>query len=162
MHGADTARVFVLFKAPVDVVLDWDAQAIKGPARWLQRVWTYAPAPCPVCFFFVWGGGVIWPGRQPVGSRTPGGIVLRTCACGRLAQETAAATSVLAARSDDAALGSVTRATVDKVRPVVCGPMNRDAWGGGRGENIRVTTACGRCLVGFARAACERARSPRT
>ena len=41
-HGADTTRIFALFKAPPDVVLDWDAQAIKGPARWLQRVWAYA------------------------------------------------------------------------------------------------------------------------
>jgi len=45
-YGADTARVFALFKAPVDTVLDWDAQAIKGPARWLQRLWTYVVWLC--------------------------------------------------------------------------------------------------------------------
>lgn len=37
--GADAARVFMLFKAPPDMVLEWDTKAIQGVVRWLQRVW---------------------------------------------------------------------------------------------------------------------------
>ena len=37
--GADTTRLFVLFKAPVEKVLDWDTKAVQGQARWLGRVW---------------------------------------------------------------------------------------------------------------------------
>lgn len=39
-YGADTARVFMLFKAPPDAVLEWDANAINGVHRWLGRVWS--------------------------------------------------------------------------------------------------------------------------
>ena len=39
-YGADTMRLFILFKAPVELVLDWDANAILGPARWLRRLRT--------------------------------------------------------------------------------------------------------------------------
>ena len=39
-YGADTARVFVLFKAPPDAVLEWDSNAINGVHRWLGRVWS--------------------------------------------------------------------------------------------------------------------------
>lgn len=38
-YGADTARVFMLFKAPPDAVLEWDSNAINGVHRWLGRVW---------------------------------------------------------------------------------------------------------------------------
>jgi hypothetical protein len=48
-YGADTARVFVLFKAPVEAVLDWDAAAVRGPSRWLGRLWTYAKQSVCVC-----------------------------------------------------------------------------------------------------------------
>jgi leucyl-tRNA synthetase len=37
--GADTIRLFLLFKAPVDNVVEWDTQAIQGQYRWLNRVW---------------------------------------------------------------------------------------------------------------------------
>ncbi len=37
--GVDTARVFVLFKAPPEMALNWDTEAIQGVHRWLQRVW---------------------------------------------------------------------------------------------------------------------------
>jgi leucyl-tRNA synthetase len=37
--GADTTRLFVLFKAPPDKVLQWDEDAIEGQHRWLKRVW---------------------------------------------------------------------------------------------------------------------------
>ena len=36
-YGADAARVFVLFKAPPDAVLDWDDDAISGVSRYRLR-----------------------------------------------------------------------------------------------------------------------------
>lgn len=41
-YGADTVRLFMLFKAPVDQVLDWDASQIQGQLRWLRRLWGLA------------------------------------------------------------------------------------------------------------------------
>lgn len=38
--GADTIRLFLLFKAPVDQVLDWDTNQIVGQLRWLRRIWS--------------------------------------------------------------------------------------------------------------------------
>lgn len=38
-YGADTIRLFLLFKAPVDQVLDWDTNQIVGQLRWIRRVW---------------------------------------------------------------------------------------------------------------------------
>ena len=38
-YGADTIRLFILFRAPPDVELDWDPKQIVGPWRWLQRLW---------------------------------------------------------------------------------------------------------------------------
>lgn len=37
--GADTARLFTLFKAPPAAALEWDDRAIAGQHRWLNRVW---------------------------------------------------------------------------------------------------------------------------
>jgi len=37
--GADTTRLFVLFKAPPEKVLEWDSNSIAGPYRFLTRVW---------------------------------------------------------------------------------------------------------------------------
>lgn len=39
-YGADTIRLFLLFKAPVDQVLDWDTNQIVGQLRWIRRVWS--------------------------------------------------------------------------------------------------------------------------
>jgi len=41
MYGADTVRLFLLFKGPMDGVVDWDEDAIKGQLRWLNRIWAY-------------------------------------------------------------------------------------------------------------------------
>ena len=38
-YGADTARVYALFKAPPDLDLQWDEEQILGPYRWLFRLW---------------------------------------------------------------------------------------------------------------------------
>lgn len=39
-YGADTIRLFLLFKAPVDQVLDWDTNQIVGQLRFLRRLWS--------------------------------------------------------------------------------------------------------------------------
>ena len=38
-YGADTARLFILFAAPVDRDLDWSDQGVEGAYRVLGRVW---------------------------------------------------------------------------------------------------------------------------
>jgi leucyl-tRNA synthetase family protein len=38
-YGADTVRLFVLFKAPPDIVLEWDEEHVVGVMRWLNRLW---------------------------------------------------------------------------------------------------------------------------
>lgn len=38
-YGADTARLFILFAAPVDRDLDWSDQGVEGSYRFLNRVW---------------------------------------------------------------------------------------------------------------------------
>lgn len=38
-YGADTARMFILFKAPPEKDLEWDAADVEGQYRFLNRVW---------------------------------------------------------------------------------------------------------------------------
>ena len=38
-YGADTARLFILFAAPVDRDLEWSDQGVEGAFRFLGRVW---------------------------------------------------------------------------------------------------------------------------
>jgi leucyl-tRNA synthetase len=38
-HGADTARMFVLFKAPPEKDLEWNEADVEGQSRFLGRVW---------------------------------------------------------------------------------------------------------------------------
>ena len=38
-YGADTARMFVLFKAPPEKDLEWDDADVEGQSRFLNRVW---------------------------------------------------------------------------------------------------------------------------
>ncbi|MBQ7497358.1 MAG: leucine--tRNA ligase, partial [Selenomonas sp.] len=38
-YGADTARLFILFAAPVDRDLEWSDQGVEGSFRFLARVW---------------------------------------------------------------------------------------------------------------------------
>ena len=37
-YGADTVRLYILFKAPPEKALDWDERSIAGPARWIHRL----------------------------------------------------------------------------------------------------------------------------
>ncbi|KAI9218770.1 hypothetical protein BC828DRAFT_199048 [Blastocladiella britannica] len=39
VYGADVARAFIISKAPPAAVLEWDADAVVGIARWCNRVW---------------------------------------------------------------------------------------------------------------------------
>ncbi len=41
IYGADAARLFVLFAAPVENELVWNEAGIEGAVRFLQRVWRY-------------------------------------------------------------------------------------------------------------------------
>ena len=38
-YGADTARLFILFAAPVDRDLDWSDEGVAGASRFLKRIW---------------------------------------------------------------------------------------------------------------------------
>lgn len=37
--GADTARLFIMFAAPVERELEWSDQGVEGSFRFLNRVW---------------------------------------------------------------------------------------------------------------------------
>jgi leucyl-tRNA synthetase len=57
-YGADTARMFILFKAPPEKDLEWDDADVEGQFRFLNRVWRQ------VYEFVVRGGGTeSWRGR---------------------------------------------------------------------------------------------------
>ncbi len=43
-YGADTARMFILFKAPPEKDLEWDAADVEGQYRFLQRLWRLVDA----------------------------------------------------------------------------------------------------------------------
>jgi leucyl-tRNA synthetase len=52
-YGADTARMFILFKAPPEKDLEWDDADVEGQFRFLNRVWrlvteTTAPSSAPL------------------------------------------------------------------------------------------------------------------
>ena len=38
-YGADTARLFILFKAPPEKDLEWDEADVEGQFRFLNRLW---------------------------------------------------------------------------------------------------------------------------
>ncbi|MEG4169734.1 MULTISPECIES: leucine--tRNA ligase [unclassified Microcoleus] len=53
-YGVDTARMFILFKAPPEKDLEWDDADVEGQFRFLNRVWRLvtefgAPPPAPPC-----------------------------------------------------------------------------------------------------------------
>jgi leucyl-tRNA synthetase len=43
-YGADTARMFILFKAPPEKDLEWDDADVEGQFRFLQRIWRLVEA----------------------------------------------------------------------------------------------------------------------
>jgi leucyl-tRNA synthetase len=40
-HGADTARLFVMFAAPPEQQLEWSGSGVEGASRFLRRVWNF-------------------------------------------------------------------------------------------------------------------------
>jgi len=40
-HGADTARLFVMFASPPEQTLEWNDAGVEGANRFLRRVWTF-------------------------------------------------------------------------------------------------------------------------
>jgi leucyl-tRNA synthetase len=44
LHGADTARLFVMFAAPPEQQLEWSGSGVEGASRFLRRVWNYGYA----------------------------------------------------------------------------------------------------------------------
>lgn len=38
-HGADATRLYVLFRSPPTMALEWDDTGVLGMARWIQRLW---------------------------------------------------------------------------------------------------------------------------
>ena len=53
-YGVDTARMFILFKAPPEKDLEWEDADVEGQFRFLNRVWRLvtefaAPPPAPPC-----------------------------------------------------------------------------------------------------------------
>ncbi|MFM7653542.1 MAG: leucine--tRNA ligase, partial [Vulcanococcus sp.] len=45
-YGADTARMFILFKAPQEKDLEWDDADVEGQYRFLQRIWRLVDGAC--------------------------------------------------------------------------------------------------------------------
>ena len=45
-YGADTARMFILFKAPPEKGLEWDDADVEGQFRFLQRLWRLVDGAC--------------------------------------------------------------------------------------------------------------------
>jgi leucyl-tRNA synthetase len=41
-HGADTARLFVMFAAPPEQSLEWSGSGVEGASRFLRRVWSFS------------------------------------------------------------------------------------------------------------------------
>ena len=45
-YGADTARMFILFKAPPEKDLEWDDADVEGQFRFLNRIWRLVDGAC--------------------------------------------------------------------------------------------------------------------
>jgi len=43
-HGADTARLFVMFAAPPEQTLEWSGAGVEGAQRFLRRLWAFCHA----------------------------------------------------------------------------------------------------------------------
>ena len=57
-YGADTARMFILFKAPPEKDLEWDDADVEGQFRFLQRIWRLVESAAGQL-------GSLQPGPQP-------------------------------------------------------------------------------------------------
>ena len=79
-YGADTARMFILFKAPPEKDLEWDDADVEGQFRFLQRLWRLVEASRERGL----GLAETFP-LPPVGSLTPEERELRRAVHGAIA-----------------------------------------------------------------------------
>ncbi|MFN5697410.1 MAG: leucine--tRNA ligase [Cyanobacteriota bacterium] len=63
-YGADTARMFILFKAPPEKDLEWDDADVEGQFRFLQRLWRLVETSLERGVVLEDGGGVL-PAQLP-------------------------------------------------------------------------------------------------
>jgi leucyl-tRNA synthetase len=72
-YGADTARMFILFKAPPEKDLEWDEADVEGQFRFLQRLWRLAEAAQERGLSLAAGAGTpqLWPRPWPALLRAP-------------------------------------------------------------------------------------------
>jgi leucyl-tRNA synthetase len=73
-YGADTARMFILFKAPPEKDLEWDDADVEGQFRFLQRLWRLVDGACE-------------RGLSLAGGAGDAGAVARALAAGSLTSE---------------------------------------------------------------------------
>ena len=66
-YGADTARMFILFKAPPEKDLEWDDADVEGQHRFLQRIWRLVEAATAQ-------GVLLHPAKEPVREVGGGGL----------------------------------------------------------------------------------------
>ncbi|MHB8346454.1 MAG: leucine--tRNA ligase [Acidiferrobacterales bacterium] len=48
-HGADTARLFMMFAAPPEMTLEWSDSAVEGASRFLRRLWNFVYEQRAIC-----------------------------------------------------------------------------------------------------------------
>jgi leucyl-tRNA synthetase len=64
-YGADTARMFILFKAPPEKDLEWDDADVEGQFRFLQRIWRLVEGALERGLSLAdWSGGTVQPGSD--------------------------------------------------------------------------------------------------
>jgi len=64
-YGADTARMFILFKAPPEKDLEWDDADVEGQFRFLQRIWRLVEGALARGLSLAdWSGATIQPGSD--------------------------------------------------------------------------------------------------
>jgi leucyl-tRNA synthetase len=73
IYGADAARLFILFAAPIENELVWNEAGIEGAVRFLQRVWRLV---------------FKWHGRLSVLPAVAGGEITNSAAAKKLRQNT--------------------------------------------------------------------------
>jgi leucyl-tRNA synthetase len=72
-YGADTARMFILFKAPPEKDLEWDDADVEGQFRFLQRIWRLVDSACERGLNLGTGAGGPDAVAQALASATAGG-----------------------------------------------------------------------------------------
>jgi leucyl-tRNA synthetase len=74
-YGADTARMFILFKAPPEKDLEWDDADVEGQFRFLQRLWRLVDGA--VARGLSLAGGAAAQALQAAAALSPGEKALR-------------------------------------------------------------------------------------